>query len=73
MLQYVLAVVLQHVLALILHEQPGALSVLYFAAAVICLELSDPSTLLVDKVMEETGGAGVDCILDNGGGWLCSC
>ncbi|PVD28102.1 hypothetical protein C0Q70_10684 [Pomacea canaliculata] len=30
------------------------------------LELSQRSTLLVSSVMEETGGTGVDCVVDNG-------
>lgn len=38
----------------------------FFSSAQV-LELSQRSTLLVSSVMEETGGTGVDCVVDNGG------
>ena len=31
------------------------------------IELSKKNNILVSSVMEETGGVGVDCVLDNGG------
>ena len=31
------------------------------------IEMTQRSTILASSVMEETGGVGVDCIIDNGG------
>ncbi|KAL8559482.1 hypothetical protein ACOMHN_037146 [Nucella lapillus] len=38
----------------------------FYPAVAQLMELNQRSTLLVSSVMEETGGVGVDCIVDNG-------